>query len=106
MNAQPVPEASPQAAVRPVSCRISRARDLGGTLAVTVATARLLHVRRAIVQAGCEHVGIVKATPLACGTRVRLLIAAQPESFSRITESIHRALDESGLDGRAIRQAA
>lgn len=93
MNAQRALATNPEAGVQPVTCRISRARDLGGTLAVTVATSRLLHVRRAIVQTGCEEVGIVKATPLACGTRVRLLIAARPESFARITESICRALD-------------
>ena len=106
MNAQRAPATSPESGVQPVTCRISRARDLGGVLAVTVATSRLLHVRRAIVQAGCEHVGIVRATPLACGTRVRLLIAAQPESFPCIAESIHRALDAPELDRRAIRRAA
>ena len=106
MSARPTFAAIPEPDMHPVTCRISRARDLGGTLAVTVPTSRLLHVRRAIVQAGCADVGIVKATPLACGTRVRLLVAAQPESFPRITESIHRALDESGLHGHAIRRAA
>ena len=96
MNAQTATVAASEVEEQPVTCRISRARDLGGCLAVTVATSQLLYVRRAIVQSGCEDVGIVKATPLACGTRVRLLIAARPESFARVTESIRRVLEALG----------
>ena len=103
MSARPAFAAIPESGIHPVTCRISRARDLGGTLAVTVPTSRLLHVRRAILRSGCADVGIVKATPLACGTRVRLLIAAQPGSFEAIAESIHRALDTSEPE---IRRAA
>ncbi|MGZ5032011.1 MAG: hypothetical protein ACXWAC_02340 [Usitatibacter sp.] len=106
MNAKRAPAADSEAGMQLITCRISRARDLGGCLAVTVATSRLLHVRRAIVQSGCESVGIVKATPLACGTRVRLLIAARPESFACIADSIRHALEERDADRAGMRRAA
>jgi hypothetical protein len=92
MNAQHAPAARSEAAVHPVTCRISRSRDLGGCLAVTVETSKLLLARRAIVRSGCKNIGIVKATPLGCGTRVRLLIAMRPESFARVTEELSLAL--------------
>jgi hypothetical protein len=73
--------------------RISRARDLGGSLSVTVKTSHLLQVRRAIVQSGIERIGIVKAVPLACGTRVRLLVAVPPQSVEALMDFIMRAVD-------------
>ena len=72
--------------------RICKSRELDGSLSVTVETSQLLQVRRAIVQSGCKPVGIVKAVPLACGTKVRLLIALRPEFIDRVMNSIRRAL--------------
>jgi hypothetical protein len=89
-----------------VSCRITHGRDLGGCLAVTVDTARLLHLRKAIARCGAKDVGIVRATPLACGTRVRLLIAARPESFACVSEAIHRAFPDRDTEERELPLAA
>jgi len=75
--------------------RLSRSRERGGSLSVTVETIHLLRVRRAIVTCGCEHVGIVKAAPLACGTRVRLLIAVPPRSVHAVMDAIRAAVDDS-----------
>jgi hypothetical protein len=79
----------------PSTYRLSRSRERGGSLCVTVDTSQLLRVRRAIVTCGCEHVGIVKAAPLACGTRVRLLVAVPPKAVQRVMESIRQAVGES-----------
>jgi hypothetical protein len=73
--------------------RLSRSRERGGSLAVTVPASQLLLVRRAIVQSGCEHVGIMTASLLACGTRVRLIIAVPPQEVARLQECIRWALD-------------
>jgi hypothetical protein len=78
--------------------RLSRSRELGGSLSITVRTSELLRVRRAIVRSGCERVGIVKAAPLACGTRVRLLVAVPPGSVATLMDCIMRAV-ESGEFG-------
>ena len=82
------------AAVPQAIYRISRSRERGGSLAVTVPTSQLLLVRRAIVQSGCEHVGIMTASLLACGTRVRLIIAVPPQAVSRLMDRIRHALDD------------
>jgi hypothetical protein len=66
-----------------------------------VDTSQLLQVRRAIVQSGCAPVGIVKAAPLACGTRVRLLIAVRPDHVHKVMESIMRSVG-SGEFGRGV----
>jgi hypothetical protein len=76
-----------------MSYRLTRSRELDGSLSVTVDASQLLRVRRAIVQCPCKPVGIVKAVPLACGTRVRLLIALRPEFVAPVTEAINRALE-------------
>jgi hypothetical protein len=77
--------------------RLTPSRELHGSLSVTVDSSHVLHVRRAIVQSGCRPVGIVKAIPLAGGTRVRMLIALAPELVRPVGEAIKRALAaESG----------
>lgn len=80
--------------------RISKTRDLQGSLSVTVETSQLLQVRRAILKSGCEPVGIVKAVPLAGGTKVRLLIALRPEFAQPVMDSIMRCV-RTGEFGRA-----
>ena len=80
-------------ATRP-TCRISRSRSLNGSLLVTVESSQLLLVRRAIVQAGREHVGIVRAATIAGGTRVRLLIALDQESTPIVMDAIMRAVSK------------
>jgi hypothetical protein len=57
-------------------------------------TSQLLHVRRAIVQSGCHPVGIVKAVPIAGGTRIRMLIALPLRLLEPVREAIERALAE------------
>ena len=88
MSAQPR-KSSPDLEPR---CRISRCRELNGSLSVTVDSSRLLHIRRAIVRAGREHVGIVKAASLAGGTRMRLLIACDPKSMHSIMQALAGAM--------------
>jgi hypothetical protein len=63
-------------------------RELNGSLSVNIDSSQLLHVRRAIVQSGCEHVGIVKAVPLAGGTRMRLLVAVDQEHMAQVRDAI------------------
>jgi hypothetical protein len=88
--------AAARSGLRPsTSYRISRSRELNGSLCVTVDTSQLLRVRRAIVQCGCEHVGIVKVMRLACGTRVRLVIALEQGSVATVTKAITDAVDEA-----------
>ncbi len=81
--------------------RICKSRDLDGSLSITVETSQLLNVRRAIIQSGCKPVGIVKAAPLAGGTRVRLLIALRPEFVDRVMESITRAVGAGKFSARS-----
>ena len=72
--------------------RLTPSRELHGSLSVTVESSQVLQVRRAIVQSGCHPVGIVKAVPLAGGTRVRMLIALAPELVRPVGEAIQRAV--------------
>ncbi len=72
---------------------VTPSRELHGSLCVTVDSTQVLQVRRAIVQTGCHPIGIVKAVPLAGGTRVRLLIALPPELVRPVGEAVARALD-------------
>ena len=91
MNAEPIPGSRRSfASVAPSTFRICKTRDLDGSLSVTVESSQLLQVRRAIVKSGCAPVGIVKAVPLAGGTKVRLLIALRPEFLQPVMESIMR----------------
>ena len=99
MNAQSSSMQRPAPDVAP-SYRISKSREIGGSLSVTVDASQLLHVRRAIVQSGCRHVGIVKAVPLACGTRVRLLIAVTPDEVRPVMDSIMRTVSAGQFDAR------
>jgi hypothetical protein len=78
--------------VAPSTYRIRQSREVDGSLSVTVETSQLLQVRRAIVQSGCTPVGIVRAVPLACGTKVRLLIAVRPEYVHKVMDSIMRTV--------------
>jgi hypothetical protein len=73
--------------------RICKSREFDGSLCVTVETSQLLRVRRAIGQSGCKPVGIVKAAPLACGTRVRLVIALRQEHLDRVMRAITQAVE-------------
>jgi len=72
------------------ACRMTRAHDPDGSISVTVDTSQLLRVRQAIVQSGCKPVGIVRAVPLAGGTKVRLLLALPPEHVEPVMDSIMR----------------
>ncbi len=82
--------------------RLTPSRELHGSLCVTVASSQVLQVRRAIVQSGCRPVGIVKAIPLAGGSRVRMLIALRPEFVRPVGEAIERALQpEAGIGAGA-----
>jgi hypothetical protein len=74
------------------SVRLTRCRDFGGSLSITVDSSQVLQVRRAIVQSGCHPIGIVKAVPLAGGTRVRMLIALRPELVQPVRDAIEHAL--------------
>lgn len=104
MSAEPVPNDRRSIAnVAPSTFRICKSRELDGSLSVTVESSRLLKVRRAIVQCGCEPVGIVKAVPLAGGTKVRLLIALRPESVPRVMDSIMRSVGASEFGRPASR---
>lgn len=101
MSAQPaIKHSDSPTSIAPMTYRICKSRELDGSLCVTVETSQLLRVRRAIVQSGCKPVGIVRATPLACGTKVRLLIALRPEFADRVMDSIVRALGGAGELGR------
>jgi hypothetical protein len=91
--------------IAPVTYRICKSRELDGSLSVTVETSQLLRVRKAIVQSGCKPVGIVKAAPLAGGTKVRLLIALRPEFVDRVMDSIMRTVG-AGEFGRAAAPSA
>ena len=93
MKAQPAepPTGSP-ASIAPSTFRICKTRELDGSLSVTVESSQLLKVRRAIVQCGCTPIGIVKAVPLAGGTKVRLLIALRPEFVHPVMDSIMRSV--------------
>jgi hypothetical protein len=82
----------PSTSDTPATYRICKSRELDGSLCVTVETSQLLRVRKAIAQSGCKPVGIVKAAPLAGGTKVRLLIALRPEFVDRVMDSIMRAV--------------
>ncbi|HUL96185.1 MAG TPA: hypothetical protein VLT89_09255 [Usitatibacter sp.] len=84
----------------PATFRVCKARDLDGSLCVTVESSQLLQVRRAIVKSGCAPIGIVKAAPLAGGTKVRLLIALRPEFVQPVMDSIMGCVG-SGEFGRA-----
>jgi hypothetical protein len=86
------PREGARGSVRPVTYRICRSRELDGSLSVTVETSQLLRVRQAIVQSGCKPVGIVKAAPIAGGTRVRLLIALRPEFVQAVMDAIMRCV--------------
>lgn len=77
--------------IRP-ACSISRGRDLNGSLLVSVERSKLLRVRKALFHCGRAHVGIVRATPLAGGTRMRLVIAMDPESMSILEDAILSAV--------------
>jgi hypothetical protein len=104
VSARPVPGSlRPFANVAPTTFRICKTRELDGSLSVTVESSQLLRVRRAIVQSGCEPVGIVKAVPLAGGTKVRLLIALRPESVQRVMDSIMRSVSAGEFGGPASR---
>jgi hypothetical protein len=93
MSAEPVPGGRRSfASVAPTTLRICKTRDLDGSLSVTVESSLLLQVRRAIVKSGCTPVGIVKAVPLAGGTKVRLLIALRPEFVQPVMDSIMRCV--------------
>jgi hypothetical protein len=72
---------------------VTPSRERHGSLSVTVDSSQVLLVRRAIVQSGCRPVGIVKAVPLAGGTRVRMLIALAPGLAGPVGEAIQRALE-------------
>ncbi|HXZ48860.1 MAG TPA: hypothetical protein VEG27_07545 [Usitatibacter sp.] len=74
------------------SLHITPSRERRGSLSVTVDSSQVLQVRRAIVQSGCKPLGIVKAVPLAGGTRVRMLIALRPEFVQPVGEAVRRAL--------------
>ena len=94
MSALPVPNRhhSPEAPAHDACFRISKARDFDGSLSVTVESSQLLQVRRAILRSGCTPVGIVKATPLAGGTKVRLLISLRAEFVQPVMDSIMRCV--------------
>jgi hypothetical protein len=77
----------------PSPLRVTHSRERDGSLSVTVNSSAVLKVRRAIVRSGCHPVGIVKAVPIAGGTRVRLLIASRRELIPRVTEAIARAIE-------------
>jgi hypothetical protein len=79
---------------QPARYRICKSREIDGSLCVTVDTSQLLRVRRAIVQCGCKPIGIVKAVPLAGGTRVRMLIALRPEFVAQVMDAIARAVED------------
>jgi hypothetical protein len=85
MNAQPAPASH---------YRIAKSREIDGSICVTVDTSQLLRVRRAIIQSGCRPVGIVKAAPIAAGTRVRLLIALRPDFVAPVMEAITREMGD------------
>lgn len=78
---------------------VTSSRELDGSLSVTVDSSQVLRVRRAIVQSGCRPVGIVRAVPLACGTRVRLLIALRREFIPRVSEAIAAAIEPQSGGG-------
>ncbi len=80
------------------SLHITPSRERHGSLSVTVDSSQVLQVRRAIVQSGCKPVGIVKAVPLAGGSRVRMLIALAPELARPVGEAIERALSAGSAD--------
>jgi hypothetical protein len=93
MSAQPDPGSQRQLpSVAPSTFRICKTRELDGSLSVTVESSQLLQVRRAIVQCGCKPIGIVRAVPLAGGTKVRLLIALRPEFVAPVMDSIMRSV--------------
>ncbi|MGZ5089491.1 MAG: hypothetical protein ACXWF6_19675 [Usitatibacter sp.] len=103
MSAQPAAQ-SPRSfeKIAPSTFRICKTRELDGSLSVTVESSQLLQVRRAILQSGCKPVGIVKAAPLAGGTKVRLLIALRPEFVPPVMDSIMRCVGagEFGRPGK------
>jgi hypothetical protein len=74
------------------SVRLSASRERNGSLCVTVDSSQVLLVRRAIVRSGLHPIGIVKAVPIAGGTRVRMLIALAPHLIRPVEEAIARAL--------------
>jgi len=75
------------------SVRLTPSRELNGSLCITVDSSQLLHVRRAIVQSGCHPVGIVRAVPIAGGTRIRMLIALPLQLLEPVRTAIERALE-------------
>jgi hypothetical protein len=74
------------------SVRLSSSRERNGCLCITVDSCDVLRVRRAIVQSGLHPIGIVKAAPIAGGTRVRMLIALDPQLIRPVEEAIAKAL--------------
>ena len=76
------------------SVRLSCNRDRDGMLYVTVPSRDVLRVRRAVVSAGCHPIGIVKAAPIANGTRVRMVIAVPAALLREVEESVMRELGE------------
>ena len=86
--------ANPESSSFP-ACRLTKGRDPSGSICVTVATTRLLHVRRAIVQARITNVSIMKATPLACGSRVRLTLTVPVAAIQQLMERIAIAAREA-----------
>ena len=77
---------------QPAPFRVSKSRELHGSLSVTVETSQLLQVRRAIIKSGCSPIGIVRAVPLAGGTKARLLIALRPEFVPPVMDTIMRCV--------------
>src|SRR5476649_2907995 len=104
MSAEPAPTVHRSiASVAPSTYRICKTRELDGSLSVTVEISQLLQVRRAIVQCGCKPIGIVKAVPLAGGTKVRLLIALRPEFVATVMDSIMRSVGAGEFGGPVAR---
>jgi hypothetical protein len=80
--------------------RFSRSRERSGCLSITVDSCDVLRVRRAIVQSGVHPIAIVKAAPLAGGTRVRMLIALPAQHIGPVQEAIARECADAPPDRR------
>lgn len=68
--------------------RLTKSPELGGSLQVTVDSRQLLAVRRAIHRCGCKSLGIVRASRIAGGTRMRMLVALRLEDVARVRRAI------------------
>src|ERR1700741_57623 len=68
--------------------RLTASPELGGSLQVTVESRHLLAVRRAIHRCGCKSLGIVRASRIAGGTRMRMLVALRLEDVARVRKAI------------------